>query len=246
VHFYSAVNFFTYLGHASQSYTPIAIVRTAVKKTSKGEIETINYQIDNVNKGMSAYAATKDFRNKRIVTRLVFRDHLESYLDTKVIFDGFIQSIVFEQRKMTAFCIPKIGSLNYETGWPYQIQCNAKFGDAYCKVSKNTSANRVDGWVMGGSAGEIVDLINLSQPNDYWNWGAIIFTSGANNGDSRKITDFDNASKKLTLDYVLDNAPAIGDTFTLYRGCDKTLSMCQSSYVNDDNFHGFHSIPLTK
>lgn len=246
VNFYRTITFFTYFGHISQSYTPLGISRTGVKKSSQGEIERITYQIDNVNKGMSAFAAEHDFRNKRIVTRLIFRDHLTSYLDAKTIFDGFIQAILFEQKRMTATCVPKLGSLNFETGWPYQIECNVRFGDAYCTANKESAANKVIGWATGGSTSTVVDTISLTQVDDYWNWGMITFTSGSNNGSSRKIVDFDNATNKLTLDYALDNAVVVGDTYTLYRGCDKTLNMCQNTYYNEINYHGFHTIPLRK
>ena len=247
INFYKATNFFTYLGHTAQSYTPLGLSRSAIKKTSRGEIERVTYQLDNVNKGMGAYAAAHDFRNKRIVTRLIFRDHLTSYLDCKVIFDGFIQAISFTQKSMQATCTPKIGSLNFGTGWPYQIECNAHFGDAYCQISKDViGINKVVGTATGGSTTTLADASNLTQVDDYWNWGTVIFTSGDNTGDSRKIVDFVAATDTVTLDYPLDNAVAVGDAYEIYRGCDKTLAMCQSTYVNDENYHGFHTIPLTK
>lgn len=246
IHFYFPITFFTYIGHVQQQYTPLGVSRTAVKRNAKGEIERVNYQIDNVNKAMGAYAAAHDCRNKRIVTRLIFRDHLSSYLDAKVVFDGFIQNVVFEQKKMSASCVPVIGSLSFETGWPYQIECNAKFGDAYCKVNKELAANKVTGSATGGTSTTVIDTVNLTQADDYWNYGTITFTSGNNDGSSRKILDFDSATDKLTLDYALDNAVQVGDAFVVYRGCDKTLAMCTTLYSNTDNYHGFHTIPLTK
>ena len=246
VNFYKTLTFFTYIGQTSQAYTPLAIRRSAVKKTAKGEIERISYRVDNVNKGMSAYAASKDFRNKRIVTRLIFRDYLNSSSDAKIIFDGFIQSILFEQKSMSVTCAPKIGSLSFETGWPYQIQCHARFGDSYCQINKELSENKVTGTVTGGTSSTVIDTANLNQADNYWNWGTITFTSGDNNGSSRKIVDFDKAANTLTLDYVLDNIVSSGDTYMLYRGCDKALETCESTYNNTINYHGFHTIPLRK
>lgn len=246
VNFYRAITFFTYLGHVSQSYTPLAVNRTAIKKTSRGEIERVSYRIDNVNKAMSAYAAAHDFRNKRVVTRLIFRGNLTSYLDAKIVFDGFIQAILFEQKNMSATCVPVLGSLKIETGWPYQLNCNAKFGDIYCTVNKNTAANKLSGTATGGTTTTLIDTVWLTQADDYWNWGTVTFTNGLNNGDSRKIVDFDNATRKATLDYALDNAVISGNTYTIQRGCDKTLNMCDTVYGNTVNFHGFHTIPLRK
>lgn len=246
VFFYKTVSFFHYIDHEVETYIPLVVKRSSIKKASKGEIERVGYQVDNVNKGMGVYAAAHDFRNKRIVTRFIFRDHLSSYLDAKVMFDGFIQAISFEQSRMTAVCVPKLGSLNFEPGWDYGIECKAKFGDVYCTVSKVVAANRVFGTATGGTTSTVIDTVNLTQVDDYWNFGVVTFTSGNNIGESRKIVDFDNATKKATLDYALDTTVIAGDTFTIYRGCDKTLNMCQTIYINDENYHGFHTIPLRK
>jgi len=197
---------------------------------------------------MGAYAAAHDFRMKRVVTRLVFRDYLNSAGDAKIVFDGYIQSISFEEKKGTytasATCVPYLGSLSFETGWPYQINCNAKFGDAYCQVNKELSANKVTGTVTGGTSSTVIDTTNLTQADDYWNVGTIEFTTGNNTGARRKIIDFNQAARTLWLDYALDNPVAVGDAYTLYRGCDKRLITCTNTYNNAINYHGFHTIPL--
>jgi uncharacterized phage protein (TIGR02218 family) len=245
--YYKTINFFTYLGQTAQAYTPLGIKRTAVRKSSRGEIDTIGYQLDNVNKAMGAFAASKDFRNKRIVTRLVFRDALDSVDNAKIIFDGLIQSIQFEQATMKATCAPIISSLSFKTGWPYQINCNCKFGDGFCQVNKNAAENRVDGTATsGGSKAELIDTANLTQADDYWNIGVIVFDSGDNINVSRKVVDFDQATSKITFDYPLDNDVSIGDQYHVFRGCDKRLATCKNVFNNDINYHGFHTIPLTK
>jgi len=246
INFYRTTAFFSYFGHTATNYIPLGVQRTAIKKTASGEIEQVTFRVCNINKAMSAYAASKNFRNRRVVCRLIFRDHISSYLDTKIVFDGFIQNISFPQKTMDATATPKIGSLSFETGWPYQIECHARFGDAYCQINKSLPANKVSGTATGGTASTLIDTVNLTQANDYWNWGYAIFTSGLNNGVSRKIVDFDLATNKSTFDYPLDNAVVVGDTFNIFRGCDKTLAMCEDTYNNNINYHGFHTIPLTK
>ncbi len=245
INFYKTTNFFTYLSHAEQAYTPLGVSRSSVKRGSKNELSTVGYEIDNVNKAMGAYAAAHDFRNKRVVTRLIFRDNLTSYLDAKVIFDGYIQAVTFEQTKMQVSCGPKIGSLSFETGWLYEIQCNAKFGDTYCKVSKVLAENTRSSSASSGTTTSFVSAA-LIEADDYWNYGVVTFNTGDNAGASRKITDFTASSDTVTLDYPLDNAVVAGDTYTIYRGCDKSLAMCGNTYVNTANYHGFHAIPLRK
>ena len=242
--YYKQVNFFSYIGAVEQSYLPASMRRGAIKKGSQGEIDRVTYKIDNVNLAMSAYAAQYDFRNKRIVTRLVFRDHLDNAENTKIVFDGLIQTIVFGESTMEAMCAPIISSIAFETGWNYQINCAARFGDEYCQVDKESSANTFSGTAKAGSRSYLKDQTDLTQGEDYWNHGQIWFTSGNNIGAKRKVVDFANGF--VYLDYALNYDVEVGDTYTIYRGCDKTLQMCQNVYSNDANYHGFHAIPLNK
>ena len=145
---------------------------------------------------------------------------------------------------MEAMCVPVISSLAFETGWAYQINCAARFGDTYCAINKEAATNTFSGTAKSGTVSYLKDQTDLTQAEDYWNHGQIWFTSGSNNGQKRKVVDF--AEGFVYFDYALNNAVAVGDTYTIYRGCDKTLSMCQTVYSNDENYHGFHAIPLNK
>ena len=246
--FYKNINFFGYLGTAQKTYQPLGIYRNSISRTSRGEIEKVTFTVDNVNKAMSSYAATYDFRHKRIVVRLVFRDQLSSSDNALVIFDGLIQSITFEQKKKTRSChvtaMPQIGSLDIVSGWPYEIPCNAKFADEFCKVDRNIGANKKSSTATGGTTSTLIDTVGLTHADDYWNYGYVEFTSGNNDGQKRAIIDFDQSTNTATLSYALSYAVASGDAYTIYRGCDKTLDMCENTYANQENYHGFHSIPL--
>lgn len=244
--YYKNINFFQYISDDTQAYTPLGIKRAAIKRSAQGEIDRVGYKVDNVNKAMGAYAADKDFRNKRIVTRLIFRDALDSSANAKVIFDGLIQNIEFQQKTMNVSATPIISSLSFKTGWPYQLNCNAKFGDVQCAINKNAPENRVDGTATGGTTATLIDATNLTQVDDYWNIGFIVFDSGDNKGLARKIIDFDQSSNELTFDYTLPNSVAVGDTYHVFRGCDKRLATCENIFNNEINYHGFHTIPLTK
>ena len=193
---------------------------------------------------MAYYANAVDFRNKRIVTRLLYRDYLNDPANAVVIFDGIIQNISFEQTSMVASCVPIISSLAFETGWPYQIKCNNKFGDSFCTVDKNSAVNKKSGTATGGTTATLIDTVNLNQADDYWNIGEILITSGANINVRRRIIDFDQATSTLTFDFEMNSNIQAGDTYSVFRGCDKRLVTCTGTYANDANYHGFHTIPL--
>ncbi|MCX8254020.1 MAG: phage BR0599 family protein [Beijerinckiaceae bacterium] len=72
--------------------------------------------------------------------------------------------------------------------------------------------------------------------------GTITFTSGANAGVSATVKSV-AAGASLTLAYPLQAAPAPGDAFTVYQGCDHRLTTCQSQFANQANFRGFPFVP---
>lgn len=78
--------------------------------------------------------------------------------------------------------------------------------------------------------------------------GSIKFTSGQNSGFSRGIKDYSYSSSVQAVSLVspFPFTPAAGDTFTIYRGCNKvfddTVSGC-ASFSNQANFRGFPYLP---
>lgn len=79
-------------------------------------------------------------------------------------------------------------------------------------VSGTTSTSTL---IYVGDGGFQATTANLSQTNDFWINGQITFTSGANYGESRVITDSDGTAKSLTVTLPFENAPAVGDTFII-------------------------------
>ena len=52
-----------------------------------------------------------------------------------------------------------------------------------------------------------------------------------------------NAGLTIVLSFPLVNAPAAGDTFTIYQGCDHTWTTCNAPFGNLANFRGYPFIP---
>lgn len=248
VNYYWPINFFTYLGQSAQQYIALGIERGGFVQSSQGEISKATLAADDTNGGLTYYASRYKFRDKRIVIRLAFRDNLDNVNNAKLLFDGKITSIAFEQkekkRKITITANPKLGSLRYKTGWPYSIKCNCQFGDQFCKQDLNSDLNSVTGFIESATTLTITDTTKLVQASDYWNIGYIEFLSGPNVGETRGIFDFDGVTNTLTLDYELAYTPQTGNLYKVTRGCDKTIETCENTYENTENFHGFHTIPL--
>jgi len=81
------------------------------------------------------------------------------------------------------------------------------------------------GFIMGSdrelagtaTGGTITTLVSngLIEDDDWWNDGWIVFTSGANAGQVRQVTDYDSTDKELTWLAVLPADVQAGDTFVV-------------------------------
>lgn len=121
----------------------------------------------------------------------------------------------------------------------YQPGCVHTLFDSGCLLTRATYA------VAGvATAGSTVSALNVTdaRATGYFDLGTITFTSGANNGKTRTV-------KKWTTGGVLvparpfDAAPATGDTFTMYPGCDKLQSTCSGKFANLARFRGYPYVP---
>jgi uncharacterized phage protein (TIGR02218 family) len=118
----------------------------------------------------------------------------------------------------------------------YMPTCNHVLYDSGCGLVKN--AFGANGSVGSGSSN--AQIVWSSSSSNY-EQGTITFTSGVNNGVTANIKSADSGN--LYLSYPLLQAPATGDTFTAYQGCDHTMSTCQSKFNNLTNFRGFPFVP---
>jgi len=121
----------------------------------------------------------------------------------------------------------------------YQPGCPNTLYDTNCGILK--SAYAVSGSIAGPStAGSLV--VALSQAAGWFDQGMITFTSGVNSGLSMTIRT--QIPSLITPVAPFPSAPATGDTFTIYPGCDKTQATCTSKFSNLANFRGYPYIPV--
>lgn len=122
----------------------------------------------------------------------------------------------------------------------YQPSCLHVLFDTGCGLNRTSFA--VSGSVSSGSTVLVLNT-GLSQAAGYFTLGKIVFTSGPNNGQVRTVKSH-AAGGGLTLVSPLPSAPATGDTFTIYPGCDLSQSTCTSKFSNLSRFRGFPYVPV--
>jgi uncharacterized phage protein (TIGR02218 family) len=119
----------------------------------------------------------------------------------------------------------------------YQPTCVHALYDSGCTLVKN--AFGTNGTAGSGSTATI---INWSGASLNYRQGSITFTSGVNAGVTATVGSA-VAGTSLSLLYPLESAPASGDGFTVYYGCDHTPGTCNSKFNNLANFRGFPYVP---
>lgn len=122
----------------------------------------------------------------------------------------------------------------------YQDPCRWVLYDAGCALLAANFA--VSGSVSAGSNSQYLNT-SLTNVDSYFNQGKLVWTSGQNNGLSFSVRLYFNASGQVILYRVLPFPPQVGDTFTIYPGCDKSASTCLNKFNNIANFRGEPDTP---
>jgi uncharacterized phage protein (TIGR02218 family) len=128
--------------------------------------------------------------------------------------------------------------------WPplvYQPGCVWQLYGNGCAL--NRSSYTVGGLITSAVLGMNSFSTNINRPDNYYDLGVINFSTGNNTGDSRTIKLYKNTHGVVTTIIPLDNLPEIGDSFTIYPGCDRQLSTCVNKFSNQTKYLGFNFIP---
>lgn len=120
-----------------------------------------------------------------------------------------------------------------------QTGCGHTLFDAGCALSK--AAFTQSGTITGSPTAKVFSTSGLTGAGTYFDLGVIKFTSGPNAGLTRVIRSW--SSPTVTLVLPLPSPPGVGDTFTIYPGCDKKQATCSSRFSNLAHFRGYPYVP---
>lgn len=120
----------------------------------------------------------------------------------------------------------------------YQGTCLRTLYSAGCNVSK--AAFTVTSTISGG-ASVTGCATALGQAAEYFAQGVLTFTSGVNLNVRRTIKSFSGGA--FVFVNPLSVAPSVGDTISVYPGCDKRQVTCDTKFSNRSRFRGFPYIP---
>ena len=124
--------------------------------------------------------------------------------------------------------------------------CDARLGDARCGVDLDQPGFRGMGEVVAVEGEDGVVASGLGDfADDWFAAGRLTWTSGAKAGRSERVAGSRAATGGTRVSYWTSTVtrPAIGDTFEIVTGCDKSFGTCRSKFGNALNFRGFPHLP---
>jgi len=145
-----------------------------------------------------------------------------------------------EARPLTAVAQGQVGRLT-------SARCTVKrLGDERCKVDLNAPAAGDGGAILvNGTLTQVVSVTRvrasaLTQTGNYFE--LIRFTSGNFNGREYEVREYDPTNNEFILRDPMHRLPAVGDTFTATRRCNRDPADCVDIYANIINNRGYRFI----
>lgn len=127
----------------------------------------------------------------------------------------------------------------------YQASCLNTLFDTKCAI--NRAGFQATGTVASGAISVSGFPTSLTQADGYFSsggMGTMLFTTGANAGIRRTVKTYLNAAGAVTFVAPFPSAPAVGDAFQIWPGCDLSQGRCSGFFNNLTNFRGQPYIPI--
>lgn len=166
--------------------------------------------------------------------------------DYEPITASIMGKTTIEDDKYRAEEMALIDALNQSVGLTYTPQCRHVFGSmTYAGCKKDVAALTVTGTITAATDGGSFRDAARSEAADYFKGGSIEFTSGNNAGLKAQEVKAHAADGSLVTFEPFYYVPAVGDSYILRPGCDKSLATCRDRWDNVINFGGFPNMPTS-
>ncbi len=207
------------------------------------EVDRVQIEIDNIDGGLLTYL--KEIQDARITLMLVDLGKLGSASNDIARFSGIAGAPTIN---ISAITFPVLSPLT-KLSAPFPNRqlsgpCPWVFDGTHCLHGGSTlKATETDGVVEAGSSTvKIVDATHRNEANGYWDTGTVEITSGALDGEIRQVST-STAAGVVNIILPFSGTPAVGVTYSISRGCNKSQRDCWENHDNWINYGGFKVMP---
>lgn len=226
---------------AGHTYTTKGFSFDPAKTSLSLEVDSVEITFDNVDRTMSAYLASDDFQGRWLTIKKVFTNLLDSSNDAITVFSGRMRAPSVDEFDFSVSVVSLLNSLQRKIPVRvFQKTCPWEFGGTECGLTISGSPYTETGIAEAGSGTSVLVDASRNEADNYWKYGILTMTSGDNNEEKREILS-STALGVITFLIAFNSEISIDDTYSITRGCKKTLSEC-SGFSNSANFGGFPSV----
>jgi uncharacterized phage protein (TIGR02218 family) len=152
---------------------------------------------------------------------------------------GWIGQVTLKRGQFIAEVQGLMRALQQVIGRLYTPPCDADFGDSRCTFNKATVT--VTGTVTSVTSNSIFTDTSRLEADNWFTYGLLTWSTGNNAGLKMEVKAF--ASGLFTLFQSMPYTIQVGDTYSVYAGCDKSPGTCKAKFNNYVNFQGFPDVP---
>lgn len=130
----------------------------------------------------------------------------------------------------------------------FTSDCSADLGDSRCTIDLNLAEFKEEDVVVTSvTSNQELGASGLDNPGTgAWDFGFIVWRTGANAGRSMEVKSWNNGTKVLKLYLPMPYGIEEDDEFDIFVGCDKLFPTCRDTFENGDNYRGFPFIPTIR
>lgn len=152
---------------------------------------------------------------------------------------GWMGEITVQGKRFIASLYGLTDRFSHTIGALYSPLCRAQLGDTHCKVVMGRFS--WDGVVAGTSGPNHISDPLRNEQDGFFDGGVVTFLSGRNQGHTLEIAR--SQQGYITFSLPFPYPIAIGDSYKIQLGCDKTFTTCRQRFANAINFRGEPHVP---
>jgi len=156
---------------------------------------------------------------------------------------GWLGEVSLQKHQFVAEVRGLTQRLSQTIGQLFSPACRATLGDSRCTV--NLIPHTITGSVTTLTSNQEFKDNARTEASGIFSSGLLTFTSGENDGLSIEVKEYTLVSGggQILLALPMPYLITAGDTYSMIKGCDKTIGTCFNRFNNVVNFRGEPSVP---
>lgn len=219
------------------TYTPLAIERDAIQIGPEDQSTLLQLTMP------STHALPQSFINNVpgvLCSVTITRVHkTDTTNELFVAYKGILRSVIFSDKGGVA----QVGLMSQVAAmgrniprYTYQSLCNHVLYDRWCTTDKTAFQYNGTGSNLNGYQFDVAGL-GTAKGSTWANGGYVVMGT-----DYRLILSQTNDTLTLLLPF---NTTPVGQSVSIFAGCDHSINMCKAKFNNVINFGGFPYIPTS-